>query len=380
MPSKKTSLDQPTMLMIVAAMMLVGLLGLIGSLMGGGGSQPSRSGISLQATDTAIAQQGAPLVKTGQWAASAPGRVEPKGGEIRLSAQSAGRVIEIPAKVNDVMQAGDLLLRTDDEDPRAKLAGADAEAAVRRRERDAEAGSGRLAIDRRQAEDALASAERAVLIARTDLDRAMRNWRAGTATVADVDRERATLKTAIDKVETDRTALRRAQTASGVPLPTRVEAGLTASRAEVSLVELALERTRLRAPAGGTVLQINTRLGETVATSPEHVLIVIGDVSALRVRAEVEERDVSKVRVGQFVVLRSDAFPGREFTGTVASRAQALGPAKLAQKGPRRPTDVDTLEVMIDVDAGTPLLPGMRTDVFFRADAAAAVTTEPVKK
>ena len=94
------------------------------------------------------------------------------------------------------------------------------------------------------------------------------------------------------------------------------------------------------------MLQVNAKVGETAAPSPENVLVVIGDLSSLRVRAEFEERDVGKVRVGQAAVVRSDAFPGKDFEGKVASLAQALGPSRLGQRGPRKPTDVDVLEVI----------------------------------
>ena len=80
----------------------------------------------------------------------------------------------------------------------------------------------------------------------------------------------------------------------------------------------------------------------------------------------LEERDAAKVRVGQSVVVKSDAHPGREFAGKVASLAPALGPGKLGQRGPRRPNDVDVLEVVVDMEGQPPLLPGMRVDVFFK--------------
>jgi HlyD family secretion protein len=71
-------------------------------------------------------------------------------------------------------------------------------------------------------------------------------------------------------------------------------------------------------------------------------------------------------------VVRSDAFPGKDFEGVVSSIAKALGPSKLGQRGPRRPTDIDVLEVIIDLSGQPPLLPGMRVDVFLKADADAA--------
>ena len=101
------------------------------------------------------------------------------------------------------------------------------------------------------------------------------------------------------------------------------------------------------------------------------MLVIVGNLSSLQVRAEIEERDIGKVRVGQTAVMRSDAFPGKDFEGKIASLAQTLGPSRLGQRGPRKPTDVDVLEVLIDLLGQPPLLPGMRVDVFLRPEATA---------
>jgi HlyD family secretion protein len=241
---------------------------------------------------------------------------------------------------------------------------------VRKRERDAEAAVGRFAIDRRVAEDAVFNTERQLATARAELERVLRARRVSTAPVTEeaIQTERSAVATAVEKLDVDRLALKKASSAQGVPLPTRVEAGLTAARAELSLAEASFERTRIRAPSDGTVLQIFPRVGETAAASPEQALLTMGDLSQMRVRAELEERDVSRVRVGQAVVVRSDAFPGRDFLGKVVSLAKTLAPAKLSQRGVRRPNDLDTLEIIVDLEPSDGLLSGMRVDVFFKAD------------
>ena len=208
--------------------------------------------------------------------------------------------------------------------------------------------------------------------ARIDLDRVQSAQRRGAASADDVSRTRSAMVVAAEKLDQEREAYRRVAARSGMPLPTRLEAALTSARAELSLAELAFERTRIRAPSGGTVLQTNVKTGEMIAPTPELAAVTMGDVSALRVRAEVEERDVGKVRVGQRVVVRSDAFSGRDFEGRVASIAEYVGPPRLPSRGPRKPTDVDILEVMIDLDGRPPLLAGMRADVFFRVDVTSS--------
>ena len=321
---------------------------------------------TLPMTPTPVAVPPRPI-----WAATAPGRVEPKGGEVRLSSLASGRVAEIPVRIGDRVRAGELLIALDDDDLRARLMATDAEVAVRRRDRDQET-VGNLAQARRASEDAVASAERALINQRLELDRLLRQQRAKSESVTDeaVAAQRNAVAAASQRVEQERATHRRNQTAAGVPQPTRLEAAVTAARAEVQLAEAAWERSRMRAPIDGTILQIQVRVGELASASPEQPLIAMGDVTSLRVRTEVEERDLAKVRVGQAVVVRTDAYPDREFAGTVASLAQSLSAGRIVQRGPKRPNDHDTLEVMVDLEGGTPLLPGMRVDVLCKGEQA----------
>jgi HlyD family secretion protein len=313
------------------------------------------------------------------WAASAPGRLEPKGGELRIGAQASGKLVEVLVAINDKVTAGDLLARIDDEDLQSRLVAAEAEVSVRKRERDAETVSGQ-SKERRTADDAAAAAERALNASRREFDRVVMARRAGTGTEDDVAKARLNLSTAKDKLELERINMRKVHAQSGMPLQTRLESALALARSELSLVETGIQRARVRAVADGTILQVLAKVGETVAPSPEVALMTMGDMSGLRVRAELEERDVSKVRVGQTVVVKSDGFPGREFTGKVVIVAQSLAPPRLASRGPRRPNDVDVLDVQIDIDGATPLLSGMRVDAFFTSEKTAAAPAASVAK
>lgn len=309
-----------------------------------------------------------PLPKM-QWDAAAPGRVEPNGGEIRIGAVTPGRIVEVTVQPNDRVMAGDLLIRLSDEEALAHLHGARAEVAVRKRELDAaEANSPDPVKARRQSEEAVADTEYALSQARVEMDEAFLAYRRdpSSANLQQLNERRQRVRGASRRLEIERAELRRNESVQGIALPTRAEAGFTAARTGLSLAVTALERTRIRAPRDGTVLNVAARVGETATPSPEQVLLRMGDVSALKVRAEVEERDAAKVRVGQNVMVKSDAHPDREFAGKVASLAPALGPGKLGQRGPRRPNDVDVLEVVIDMEGQPPLLPGMRVDVFFK--------------
>jgi HlyD family secretion protein len=304
------------------------------------------------------------------WAASAPGRVEPSGGEVRIGAQGPGRIAEVLVSLNDRVSAGDLMVRLDDDEFIGRVNSAVAEVAIRKRDRDNTDVSGK-AQERRSAEDGVASAERQLVQAREEADRQLKARRAGSGSEAELDKARDAVSKAKDRLDQTRATLRKVQSADNLPAPTRPEAALVAARADLSQADAALERTRVRAAAAGTVLQVNAKTGETATPSPETALVIVGNLTALQVRAEIEERDIGKVRVGQTAIVRSDAFPGKDFEGKIASLAQILGPSRQGQRGPRKPTDVDVLEVLIDMVGQPALLPGMRVDVFLRPEATA---------
>ena len=64
-----------------------------------------------------------------------------------------------------------------------------------------------------------------------------------------------------------------------------------------------LERTEIRSPMDGTVIDLDVEVGEVVIAGttnlPGTVLMTIGDMSRMRVRADVDETDVGLVRSGQ---------------------------------------------------------------------------------
>ncbi len=186
--------------------------------------------------------------------------------------------------------------------------------------------------------------------ARQAFDDALDKKRTSNGSDVDVDNARTKLTDAKKKLADERANLASVDAKSGMPLPTRVEAALAVARAELTAAELGVEKTRVRAPFDGTVLNIVAKEGEIAAPSPENTLLVFGDLSTLKVRAEVEERDAAKIHVGQRVVVRADAYPDQDFEGRVGSIAQSLSQPRIVSRGPRRPNDVEVLEALVDLD------------------------------
>lgn len=311
------------------------------------------------------APEQAPRIKT--WAASATGRIEPKTGSISISAETAGRVVSVPVDTGTRVKEGDLIVQLDDTDARSRVTAAANEVDVRLLERAEETVRGEVK-DRYDAQDAVSDAERALFSAWRAFDEMLQEKRDGANNDTDVEKARSDVKSAKDKVKETRKALAVIMAKADKKLPSRLETSLEISRADLSLAEQAFERTRVRAPFDGSVLRKSVNEGEVVGPSARQPLMMFGDIEKLRVRAEVEERDVGKVRVGQKVVVRADAFPDQEFEGTVTLVSAALGSPRITTRGPRRPNDVDVLEVLADIDGTPPLLTGMRVDVFFKFD------------
>ncbi len=312
------------------------------------------------------------------WAASATGRIEPRDGEVRLVTGLPGRVLEVLVKANDQVFKGDLLVRLDDEDALLKVTAANSEADVRKRERDEEQASG-LASERRKAEDASADADRDLFRARLAFDAVTTRLRAGKATADELSAATKKLLAADERAAQEKAKLTQTLAKPGMPLPTRLESAVTSARTEISGAEAMVEKLRLRAPYDGVALAVAAKAGEYAVPSPEASMVTFGDIGSLRVRAEVEERDATKVRLGQPVVVRADAFPDREFTGVVTSVAKALGAPRMTARGPRRPNDVEVLEVQASLDGTPPLLTGMRVDVYFKLDPASAAAPAKAK-
>jgi len=174
--------------------------------------------------------------------------------------------------------------------------------------------------------------------------------------------DRARRPATADK-QTARAAEARAQAAR---VGSRAE-DVTAARAAVASAETrlaqaraTLERRRIRAPYEGEVLQVKARAGEYYTPGASEAPVVLGDTRRLRVRMDVDERDIGRVKLGQGAYAVADAFPGVRFTGKVAEIGRRMGRKNVRTDDPTERIDTKILEVVIDLDEATRLLPGLR--------------------
>lgn len=104
----------------------------------------------------------------------------------------------------------------------------------------------------------------------------------------------------------------------------------------------------VRAPLDGVVLRRDGETGEIV--DPGQVLFRVGVPAPKQVVAEVNEEDIPRVKVGQAALFRTDAFAGRELSGTVSEITPMGDPVS------------KTYRIKIALPDDTPLLIGMSVE------------------
>src|SRR5262245_25216994 len=111
----------------------------------------------------------------------------------------------------------------------------------------------------------------------------------------------------------------KAAVASQQATVTQVQAAVTQSEASVNQAQVNRDHTVIVAPIDGIVTQRNVDVGQTVAASMQAptLFIIAADLTEMQVNANIDEADVGRIRPGQNVSFRVDAYPTDNFTGTV---------------------------------------------------------------
>jgi HlyD family secretion protein len=260
--------------------------------------------------------------------------------ESRLRAEMspgiAGLVSAIPVEKGESVRRGQVLLQIDDAEHRANA---------------------RLA--ERSLEAARATAREAIL----DADQAERDLQRAQGLAArdlasDQNLEDAQTRALITRTEC-----------------TAAEARAAQAEAALELAQATLDKTTMRAPFDGVVLDVTTEVGEWISPSPPGVMIpAVIDVIApdsLYVSAPIDESDVARLRLGQPCRITLDAYRDRAFTGRVSYIASFVETTQQQNR---------TLEVetdFLETDLPANLLPGLSADVEVILDAHEDVVRVP---
>jgi membrane fusion protein, multidrug efflux system len=197
------------------------------------------------------------------------------------------------------------------------------------------------------------------MVAAVDWDNARTNAdssRAGT------DAAEAQLRLAEVQITTQESQVRLAQ------------AQVETFRAALSLAQSNLSNTRLLAPFAGYVAQRNLDQGAAVSaqssgtTNTSVGILLIQDISSVKVQIEVPERDIARVAVGGPVRVSADPYKGEVFAGSIARIVHNLDPRSRTMG----------VEVMIP-NADGRLKPGMFARVEAVVEVRKGVLTVPLE-
>src|SRR6267154_5162090 len=144
-----------------------------------------------------------------------------------------------------------------------------------------------------------------------------------------------------------RTAVRTEELLAAPPLQeekARADAEVLAAEGRVRTAQERIKKCAIQAPIAGTVLRVYARAGESFSTVTPRTLFSLADTSARRVKAEVDERDLGKVTIGQNVIIQADGLDGKKFTGTVASISAVMGRKSVYTGDPSDQVDRDVLD------------------------------------
>ena len=97
------------------------------------------------------------------------------------------------------------------------------------------------------------------------------------------------------------------------------EAGLVQAKSQLNTAEVNRAHTVITAPIDGIVISRAVEPGQTVnaGMSAPTLFILAADLTKMQVNANIDEADVGRMRPGQVVSFRVDAFPNETFTGAV---------------------------------------------------------------
>ncbi|HEX7587201.1 MAG TPA: efflux RND transporter periplasmic adaptor subunit [Anaerolineae bacterium] len=292
---------------------------------------------------------------------SATGAVSPLR-EAQMAFSATGPLTQLDVKAGDVVQAGQVLAQLDTRALEFQLA--QSEASLNSAQAQLDKLKNPAAADVTSAQAGVASAQAALaqaqtptqndlIIAKADLDRAKAAVdqaqaaydRIGGATnpfiamapqsltlqQASSDYQRALavfnaklnpsdsqLKQAQSTLEQARAQLSRLTQPSGTDLQ-NAQAGVDQARAARDLAKTQIDNAIIRAPFVGIVSHVDFDLGSFVPAG--RILLGVADTSKLQVEVNIDETDISRVKVGQPVTIGLDAYPDATLAAQVTDVA-----------------------------------------------------------
>lgn len=259
------------------------------------------------------------------------------------------RIVQLPFNEGQSVRAGELVAQLDAPDLAQQVAVAEAAVAVQRRQYDA-------ALQNVEAARKTVAADQVLLAQReSDLRRSLGLQQQGFVSDAAIEASRTAVLQARAGQERDQALLKVAERNREV-----VQALADSAEQSLELARIQRGNATLSAPFDGVIVARQAELGEVVA--PGTPVATLADLDHVWLRAYLNETDLGRVRLGQEVSVRTDAYPGRTFLGRLAFVAsQAEFTPKSVETHAERVTLVYRVKIDLE-NSGHWLLPGMPAD------------------
>lgn len=300
----------------------------------------------------------------------ARGRVEPAHEPLQLAIGLVGTLAKVYVDEGDRIKKGELLANLVNDDQQARVAAAAATVQLREAQLE-KLMNGARPEERQQMAAQLAEMQARLVLAQQEIARRR-------PLAADGVASRASLDQAVSGLDAAKAATAARQASYNLIMaPPRAEdvaiakANLSLARADLDEQRSLLDKTELHSPIDGVVLRRYLQTGETISIQPLIPIIEVADTSRLRVRAEVDETDVARVKLGQQAFVTAAAYPNRKFTGIVSRIGRRMGRKTVGSDNPAEKHDTDVLDVMVDLDPSAHLPIGLRVDVTIKPERVA---------
>ncbi|MFZ5594724.1 MAG: efflux RND transporter periplasmic adaptor subunit [Pseudomonadota bacterium] len=282
-----------------------------------------------------------------------------------VKAEIAAQVKEVTVAEGDVVRAGDPLMRLDADDVQAKVALARANL----EEASARLASARIALPMEKARTAAAVAQARARFedAKQKYDKRKQLYERRLiplgemeSSAADFDAARAALEQAqanLEQVPVQENQVKVAQ------------ADVEQQAVQLRMAQLNLGRAIIRAPVGGTVMELPVRAGELV--QPGTPVARITHMEGLYIKALVDEVDLSRLALGQPAEITFDTLPDRKFAATLFEISPGVSVEKLKSRNV-------TVKLKLAVPPAF-LRPGMSADVEIIVDRVKNVLYVPAQ-
>lgn len=259
------------------------------------------------AVDVAIARTGSLQQEQSLTGTTTPFRT------VSLRSQVEGRLLALNVDIGDTVNKGQIIGQIDDALLKTAINQAEAELASLKSE---------VARINAQISNARVEVERTRLqLQQKQADSQRQQKLAQQGAIA-----KQTAEQALTEAQTAAQVLRAAQESVQVEQQSLAAAQgrIVAQQAVVAEAQERRSYARLISPISGVILARVTEPGNLL--QPGNELLKIGDFNRVKVEVQVSELELAKIRVGQSVQVRLDAFPNQTYSGTLSRISPAADP------------------------------------------------------